>query len=163
ARAAAVPHEGPRGVGRARLEHARARVLPLARCRAGGGLDDVEAHVTTTREAQFPPMPANRLAVWENFGKWDTEWFPKFMGIEVEALRQDYARMRMTYRPHLQQPAGVVHGGVIATMVDTCVVPALGSGYDEPRQLFTIDISLRFLAPIINEDIVAEGWIVQRG
>jgi uncharacterized protein (TIGR00369 family) len=119
--------------------------------------------VTTNRADQFARMPENRLAVWSNFGKWDTEWFPKFMGIEVEALRLDYARMRMKYHPHLQQPAGVVHGGVIATMVDTCVVPALGSGYDEPRQLFTIDISLRFLAPIIQEDIVAEGWIVQRG
>jgi acyl-coenzyme A thioesterase PaaI-like protein len=52
---------------------------------------------------------------------------------------------------------------VIASMVDTVVVPAVGSGYDEPRQLFTIDIQLRFLAPIVDEDLVAEGWITQRG
>ena len=71
--------------------------------------------------------------------------------------------MRLPYRPEFRQPAGVVHGGVIASMVDTVVVPAVGGGYDEPRQLFTIDIQLRFLAPIIDDDLVAEGWVTQRG
>jgi uncharacterized protein (TIGR00369 family) len=90
-------------------------------------------------------------------------WFPKFLGVELEEVRLDYARMRVRYRPEYRQPAGVMHGGVIASLVDTVVVPAVGGGYDEPRQLFTIDLALRFLAPIINEDAVAEGWVVQRG
>jgi uncharacterized protein (TIGR00369 family) len=71
--------------------------------------------------------------------------------------------MRLAYRPEFRQPAGVVHGGVIASLIDTVVVPAVGGGYDEPRQLFTIDMQLRYLAPIVEDDLVAEGWIVQRG
>jgi uncharacterized protein (TIGR00369 family) len=117
----------------------------------------------TERAAQFAPLPPERLATWGRFGKWDTVWFPQFLGLEVEELRTDYARMRLPYRPEFRQPAGVVHGGVIASMIDTVVVPAIGAGYDEPRQLFTIDIQLRYLAPIIDDDIVAEGWVVQRG
>jgi uncharacterized protein (TIGR00369 family) len=117
----------------------------------------------SNRAEQYPPMPANRLARWSKFGKWDTVWFPKFLGIEVEELRQDYARMRIAHRPEYRQPAGVMHGGVIASLVDSVVVPVIGGGYDEPTQMFTIDIALRFLAPIIDEDAVAEGWIVQRG
>lgn len=117
----------------------------------------------TERSEQFPPMAPNRAAIWSRFGKWDTVWFPMFLGIQLEELRQDYARMRLPYRPEFRQPAGVVHGGVIASMVDTVVVPAVGGGYDEPRQLFTIDFQLRFLAPIIDDDIVAEGWVTQRG
>ena len=117
----------------------------------------------TTRSEQFPPLPPEREAIWSQFGKWDTIWFPSFLGVVVEELRQDYARMRLPYRAEFRQPAGVVHGGVIASMIDTVVVPAIGSGYDQPRQLFTIDISLRFLAPIIDDDLVAEGWISQRG
>lgn len=117
----------------------------------------------TARSEQFPPLPPEREAIWSKFGKWDTVWFPTFLGVEVEELRQDYARMRLPYRPEFRQPAGVVHGGVIASMIDTVVVPAVGSGYDEPRQMFTIDISLRFLAPIVEDDIVAEGWITRRG
>ena len=53
---------------------------------------------------------------------------------KVEEIRQDYARMRLAYRPEFRQPAGVIHGGVIASMIDTVVVPAVGSGYDEPRR-----------------------------
>jgi uncharacterized protein (TIGR00369 family) len=117
----------------------------------------------TTRAEQFPPLPANRAATWSRFGKWDTVWFPQFLGVELEELRQDYARMRIPYRPEFRQPAGVVHGGVIASLVDTVVVPAVGGGYDEPRQLFTIDIQLRFLAPIVDDDLVAEGWVTKRG
>jgi uncharacterized protein (TIGR00369 family) len=117
----------------------------------------------TERSESFPPMPADRLARWSTFGKWDTVWYPQFLGIELEELRQDYARMRLPYRPEFRQPAGVVHGGVIASMIDTVVVPAIGSGYDEPRQLFTIDVQIRFLAPLVDDDLVAEGWITQRG
>jgi uncharacterized protein (TIGR00369 family) len=97
------------------------------------------------------------------FGQWDTVWYPQFLGLQTEDVRTDYARMRLGYRPEFRQPAGVIHGGVIASMVDTVVVPAVGSGYDEPRQLFTIDMSLRYLAPIVEEDLVAEGWVVRRG
>jgi uncharacterized protein (TIGR00369 family) len=117
----------------------------------------------TQRSERFAPLEPERAAIWSQFGKWDTVWFPKFLGVEVEELRQDYARMRLAYRPEFRQPAGVVHGGVIASMIDTVVVPAVGSGYAQPRQLFTVDIQLRFLAPIVDDDVVAEGWVSQRG
>ena len=119
--------------------------------------------VVTERSQSFAPLPPERAATWSRFGNWDTVWFPSFLGIEVEELRTDYARMRLRYRPEFRQPAGVVHGGVIASMIDTVVVPAIGAGYDEPRQLFTIDFQLRFLAPIVDDDVVAEGWVTQRG
>jgi uncharacterized protein (TIGR00369 family) len=117
----------------------------------------------TARSEQYLPLAPEREAVWSRFGKWDTEWYPQFLGIVVEELRQDYARMRLPYRPEFRQPAGVVHGGVIASLIDTVVVPVVGSGYDEPHQLFTIDIQMRFLAAVIDDDLVAEGWITQRG
>src|SRR3954453_23992971 len=117
----------------------------------------------TTRAEHFEPLPSEGAAVCARFGKWETTFFPSFLGIELEEVRTDYARMRLRFRPEFRQPAGVVHGGVIATMVDTVVVPAVGSRYPEPRQLFTIHIAFRFLAPIVDEDAVAEGWVVQRG
>jgi uncharacterized protein (TIGR00369 family) len=117
----------------------------------------------TMRAAQFEPLPPERAEKWARFGKWDTVWFPQFLGLEVEELRTDYARMRLAYRPEYRQPAGVWHGGVIASMIDTVVVPAIGSGYEQPRELFTIDMQLRYLAPIGEEDAIAEGWVVRRG
>jgi uncharacterized protein (TIGR00369 family) len=71
--------------------------------------------------------------------------------------------MRLPYRSVLNQPAGVVHGGAIATLIDTVVVPAIASGYDEPHRYVTIDMQVQYLAAIVGEDAVAEGWIVRRG
>lgn len=115
------------------------------------------------RAAQYKPLPENRVALWSKFGKWDRTWFPSFLGIELEEARLDYARMRLKYKPEFNQPAGVVHGGVIASLIDTVVVPVIGGGYDHPHQMFTIDLQIRYLAPIIEQDLVAEGWIEQRG
>jgi uncharacterized protein (TIGR00369 family) len=116
------------------------------------------------RAALFPPLPTERLERWSRFGRWDTVFFPQYLGLSLEELRTDYARMRLAYKPEFRQPAGVWHGGVIATMLDTVVVPAVGSGYDEPRALFTIDMQLRYLSSIApKEDAIAEGWVVRRG
>ena len=117
----------------------------------------------SARAEQFAALPPERLARWANFANWDTVWFPQYLGLQVEELRTDYARMRLPFKPEYRQPAGVVHGGVIASLIDTVVVPAIGSGYDEPRQLFTIDVALRFMAPVIDDDLIGEGWNVQRG
>ena len=83
-----------------------------------------------TRAEQFDPLPADRAARWSRFGRWEERYFPNVVGLELEEVRLDYARMRLPFRPELNQPAGVVHGGAIATLIDTVVVPAIGSAYD---------------------------------
>ena len=78
-------------------------------------------------------------------------------------MRHDYARMRLPFRPELNQPAGVVHGGAIATLVDTAVVPAIASGYAERRPFFTVNMLVQYLEPIVTEDAIAEAWVEKRG
>jgi uncharacterized protein (TIGR00369 family) len=116
-----------------------------------------------TRAEQYEPLPPEQAARWAKFAKWDTVYFPQLLGFEVEEAKRDYARMRVPFRPEFNQPAGVMHGGVIMSLIDTVVVPVIGSAYDEPREIFTIDLSVRFIAPIVSEDAIAEGWVVKRG
>ena len=112
---------------------------------------------------RFPPLPAERAALWSTFGRWPTVYFPGLVGIDLEEVRTDYARMRLPFRPELNQPGGVVHGGAIATLIDTAVVPAIGSAYEEPRVLFTIQMQVEYLDPIVEADAIAEAWIEKRG
>ncbi|HYC01196.1 MAG TPA: PaaI family thioesterase [Candidatus Limnocylindrales bacterium] len=111
----------------------------------------------------FPPLPQARAARFAEFTPGSADYFPGVTGIKLEEVRTDYARMRLPFRPQLNQPAGVMHGGAIATLIDTVVVPAIGGGYDEPHRYSTIDMQIQYLAPIIGEDAVAEGWITKRG
>jgi uncharacterized protein (TIGR00369 family) len=115
---------------------------------------------------RHPPLPAERLRVWDRFGQADGDappYFPGFVGLRLEEVRVDYARMRLPYRRELDQPQGVLHGGAIATLADTVVVPAIGSVYDERRPLLTIGMTIQYLDAIRGEDAVAESWVEKRG
>jgi uncharacterized protein (TIGR00369 family) len=81
----------------------------------------------------------------------------------MEDARIDYARLRLPYRPELNQPAGVMHGGAIASLIDTTVVPAIGSYYDEMPRMLTISLTVNYLGAIVEEDAVCEGWVERRG
>jgi uncharacterized protein (TIGR00369 family) len=104
------------------------------------------------------------LERWRNFCAWpDRELFPTHLGLRVEELRQDYARVRLPYRPVLEQPAGPVHGGAIATLIDTVVVPAVGWVHPAVPQMLTLTMTIEYRSALVRADAVAEGWITQRG
>jgi len=116
------------------------------------------------RADQFAPLSPDAAAFWATFLEWpDRRYFPNVVGLVKEELRLDYARLRLPYQVDFEQPAGAVHGGAIATLIDTCVVPAIGSAYPEFRPLFTIDMNVRYLSAVVKSDAIAEGWVRQRG
>lgn len=114
---------------------------------------------------RFAPIDDEELAArWTKFPTgWDRVYFPNLVGLELEEMRTDYARMRLPFRPELEQPAGVVHGGAIATLVDTVVVPAVGQAYPLGWAYFTIQMDVRYIGAVVGEDAIAEGWVEQRG
>ena len=59
--------------------------------------------------------------------------------------------------------AGAVHGGAIATILDSVVVPAVGSAYGPEQRYSTVDMHVQYLSALVAEDGVAEGWVVRRG
>jgi uncharacterized protein (TIGR00369 family) len=113
-------------------------------------------------ERDFEPIdPALEERLLQVIG---TVGFPKLVGLRMEAVRRDYARMRLPYRPELNQPAGIVHGGAIATLIDTVVVGTIISGLEEPpARLLTLDMSVHYLDALLEEDAIAEGWMRRRG
>lgn len=113
--------------------------------------------------SSFEPLPPARAEMWSRFGNWGVVFFPSLVGLQLEEARLDYARMRLPFRPELNQPAGVVHGGAIATLIDTVVVPAIGGAYDAVPVMLTLNLNISFLSAIQGEDAIGHGWIVRRG
>jgi len=116
-----------------------------------------------SRAEQFEPLDPASVERWQKFGKWDRVYFPGLLGLQVEEVRRDYCRMRLPFRPELEQPAGVVHGGAIATILDSVVVPAVGSAYSAEHRYSTVDMNVQYLSALVQEDAIAEGWVVKRG
>lgn len=112
---------------------------------------------------EFIPLDAEAASRWARFGKWDRDYFPNLVGLEVEEIRVGYCRMRLPFRSVLEQPMGIVHGGAIATLLDAVVVPAIGSAYSASTGYSTVDLSIQFHSSLKAEDAVAHGWVVKRG
>jgi uncharacterized protein (TIGR00369 family) len=115
------------------------------------------------RAADFPPASDEIVARWSKYGQWERVYFPSLIGMRIEEVRTDYCRMRLPFRDVLEQPAGVVHGGAIASLLDSVVVPAVGGAYGPGARLSTVDMHVQYMSAVMRDDVVAEGWIVRRG
>ena len=103
--------------------------------------------------SRFAPVEAPLAERWAKFPKgWDRPYFPTLVGLVLEEVRTDYARMRLPYRPELEQPAGAVHGGAIATLIDTVVVPAVGQAYAADWAYFTIAMNIRYIGVVAQQE-----------
>lgn len=112
--------------------------------------------------SRFEPLPADAAERWSNFLNWETPYFPSRIGLELEELRTDYCRVKLPWDAANSQPAGVLHGGATATMIDTVVVPAIGWKYDQGIGFSTIELHVQYMGAITG-DAVAEGWVLRRG
>lgn len=115
------------------------------------------------RLEDFDELDPEATARWRRYGTWGRVYFPSLVGLTVEEIRSGYCRMRMPFRPELEQPMGVVHGGAIATLLDAVVVPAIGSAYPTSTGFSTVDLSIQYHSALRSEDAVAHGWVVRRG
>ena len=114
--------------------------------------------------SDFEELPAQATAAWAKFpGHTGGLNFAQLVNLQLEEVRRDYSRMRVPWRDELRQPAGMMHGGALATLVDTVVVPAIASAYDQVPVMLTLNLNLSYLGAIIGSDAIAHGWVTRRG
>jgi uncharacterized protein (TIGR00369 family) len=114
------------------------------------------------RAEDYAPIPAERRERLMRLPEFAA--FPRHVGVRFEDIRADYALMRLPFRPELEQPGGVVHGGAIATLIDTVVVGTVFSTLaTPPRKLLTVDMHIHYLDAVVREDLLAEGVTRRRG
>jgi uncharacterized protein (TIGR00369 family) len=95
--------------------------------------------------------------------------FFKLMGIELVDIEPGRAVLAATWRDDLCQPAGIMHGGVLASLVDTAIAQAIlltpqhlairaqGGG------MVTIDLRLKYLRPVSAGRVLCEARTVRVG
>ena len=115
------------------------------------------------RAHSHDPLPPHMHARWMRYGAGKTVRFAELTGLVVEDVRVDYCRMRLPWRTEISQPFGVAHGGAVAGLLDSVVVPAIGAGYEDPVVFATTSLSMQYLGALRDEDAIAEGWVTKRG
>jgi uncharacterized protein (TIGR00369 family) len=87
------------------------------------------------------------------------------LGVRVETLTAEHARLRVPYRDENSNPGRALHGGVAASLIDIAGVLAARAGGPDGGgvESGTLDLSVDYLAAAIGEDIVADAQVLRRG
>ena len=73
--------------------------------------------------------------------------FAQRLGVDVEQADDGSARIRFEAREEHLNPAGTLHGGVLATLVDTAMGTAVRSATDDGDVPATSQLTVTYLRP----------------
>lgn len=93
-------------------------------------------------------------------------YFP-LLGYQIEEMSPDFCRLRLPFRPEFHQAGGVIHGGFIASLMDTAGVGAILSTMNQDTNGGgaggSINMTVNFLAAARGVDLTAEARVARRG
>lgn len=89
--------------------------------------------------------------------------FPKHMAMRLTEMDMGQATIELELSTVHLQPFGLVHGGVIATMIDTATFWAVFMSIPEDAGLVNVDLKLNYLRPVTKGKMKAEGRSIREG
>jgi len=106
------------------------------------------------------PNPAYVQAIQQSV---HTAPYPALIGMTIEALDFDSCRIDLTLRHDHLQPFGIVHGGVLATLIDTATFWAAFMRLPEDAGLVNVDLKLNYLKAVSRGHLRAQGQCLRAG
>lgn len=97
----------------------------------------------------------------------DHHGYLSWLDLRIGDAEEGRVEVVIPYREELTNPVGnrPIHGGIIATLIDTSSAMAIRTLFDDPggdRMLTTTDMNVSYLRPT-TDDIVADTEVVRMG
>jgi len=89
--------------------------------------------------------------------------FARFLGLELEQVASGTATLAVNVRKELTQNQGVVHGGAIASLIDTATAFAIISLLAPKEKVTTVDLTISYLRPAAAGRLKAVAKVVRAG
>jgi uncharacterized protein (TIGR00369 family) len=96
-------------------------------------------------------------------GQGGADGFDAMVGLEERAVGEGRAEIALVAGPRHLNPAGVVHGGAIATLVDVAMGKAVASLIDDDETPVTIEMKVNYLEAGRPGALVATAEVRRRG
>lgn len=74
--------------------------------------------------------------------------FARLIGIELEDVQAGIATLALDVREDLKQNHGVVHGGAVASLIDSATAFAVIAVLPPDERATTVDLTISFLRPL---------------
>ena len=93
----------------------------------------------------------------------DTVPYAHLLGIELDDISEGVATLGLDVRKELKQNHGVVHGGAIASLIDTAMAFAIITLLAPREKVTTVDLTVSYLRPLTKGRITAKARVVRSG
>ena len=85
------------------------------------------------------------------------------MGITLVNMKAGQSELRLDLKKHHLNPGGIVHGGVLATLLDASIGLALRSKLGMTTDHVTIELNVHYLSPARTGGLIGRGRAVRVG
>src|SRR5207237_9898654 len=89
--------------------------------------------------------------------------FNALLGIHVLRYHSDGLTVECGVRDQLLNSAGVLHGGVLATVADAAVGIALARHFGGRRPMTTVEMKINYLRPVAEGNVRARARLLKVG
>jgi len=89
--------------------------------------------------------------------------YGKLLGLELGEISRGQVSIHLEVRDELRQNQGVVHGGAVASLIDTAAAFAVLSQLELNERVTTTDLTIHYLRPISSGRLTATARIVRGG
>jgi acyl-CoA thioesterase len=89
--------------------------------------------------------------------------YAKLLGLELGEVSRGVVSIHLEVREDLKQYQGVVHGGAVASLIDTAAAFALLTQLDIDERVTTTDLTIHYLRPANSGRLTARARIIRSG
>ena len=89
--------------------------------------------------------------------------FNHLLGLELVRVHRDGITIQVKLRPELMNSAGVLHGGVTASLADAAVGSALLYHCGRSRRFSTVELKVNYFRPVSEGRLVARTRLLRIG
>src|SRR5262249_18566719 len=95
--------------------------------------------------------------------KFEINHFARHLGFELELVEPGHARIGVEVTRDLIQLSGVMHGGAIASLIDTAVAFAIVGSSDADSRFTTVELKINYLSSIRGGRATADARVIRNG
>jgi len=93
----------------------------------------------------------------------ETVPFARLLGIQLDSVEPGHAVLSMRVREEFKQNHGVVHGGAIASLIDSATAFAILPLLAENERTTTVDLTIHYLRPLTEGSARASARVLRAG
>ncbi|MCG3171966.1 MAG: 1,4-dihydroxy-2-naphthoyl-CoA hydrolase [Myxococcota bacterium] len=116
----------------------------------------------------FPTLPGGPInAEWRELlmqrAGDHNDGFTHTVGVKLDDVQWGWARSSLQFNPRVSQPANLMHGGAMMTLVDDATAWAILSMHGPGVRFVTMNLNMNFLRPVSRGAAIAEARVVRAG